>query len=124
MRWKLVIVTCCLMLALATPLKASPYCDIDLSTSLGEGRWGVWRVCDVPPDGVPWLTADSETEFKTYWFLGFGRYVIVQISQGAVLCSLSMLLLATGTILYRRTRRRPGAAHVVDDAAESRRTAR
>jgi LPXTG-motif cell wall-anchored protein len=98
------------MFVLATPLKATPYSDINVGGWLGDGRWGVWRMRDVPPDGVDWLMTDSSTEFKTYWFLGFGRYVTIRVSQGTAVSLLIIALLASGGYVYWRKKRTRSSA--------------
>ena len=111
MRLNLTIPTCCLLFGLASPLAATPYRDIDLSTQVAGARWGVWRVCDLGPEGCNYMgDGDDGVQLKTYWFIGFGRLGVLRIPQSMILLLGIMQLLAIAVVLYCRRRRKREAA--------------
>lgn len=115
MRRNLTILVWCLML-IAGRLSASPYEDVNWSSDVNGHQWGVWRVVDVPTEGLD--NRFTWSGFKTYWYVGFGTFMLVQVSQGTLL-AVSVLLVITivvsaSVVLWSRKKKQPEPEHPSD----------
>jgi hypothetical protein len=94
-----IILIWCLILT-SGKLEASPYCDVNMSSEINGHRWGIWRLVDVPIEGLDNIF--HYKEFKTYWYIGFGTFAIIQMSQGTFIVVIIGLIAFIVSILSMR----------------------
>jgi hypothetical protein len=102
MKIKIAIAIVTFAISYSDLLFASPYCDVDATLKINDHRWGLWRVVDMPTRNVDNMF--EWEDFKTYWFLGFGAYFVIQVSQGTLLALTALLALVFVLYLWKLRR--------------------
>jgi len=110
------------IIAVSTPVLASPYISPDLSVKVGSHRWGIWRIVDTTSHHLDvlaktsWISSghpdEEATVFRTYWVLGLGPFLALHIEQDALILFLLIIVLIVTGKVYLKRKRRTESGHV------------